>query len=196
MGQLEIYLCRHGETEWTLSGQHTGLTDIPLTTKGEEQARLLGERLKGVNFVKVLSSPLQRATKTCEMAGFGDQMEIDPNLVEWNYGDYEGITTKEIREKIPDWTIFSHGVPHGETIEQVSKRADRVIKRVLPEQGKVLIFSSGHISRVLGTRWIELPGIEARCFLLSVASISILGFEREKRAISSWNNQPTKDKIG
>ena len=155
-----VYLARHGETAWSLSGQHTGMTDLPLTARGERNARNLGGRLKGLAFAKVFTSPLQRAVRTCELSGFGAAAEIDPDLAEWNYGEYEGRTSKEIREKRPDWNLFRDGCPGGETPAQIGARADRVVARLRAVQGNVLVFSSGHFLRVLAARWV---GFELRC---------------------------------
>src|SRR5437899_1443904 len=152
------YLVRHGETAWSLSGQHTGLTDLPLTGCGEDHARQLGERLKALTFTKVWTSPLQRASRTCELAGFKEAAEVDRDLVEWNYGEYEGLRTAEIREARPDWQIFRDGCPGGESLEQIGARADRVVSRIrtTPAPGDVLVFSSGHFLRVLAARWLGL----------------------------------------
>ncbi len=160
-----IYLARHGETAWTLSGQHTGLTDLPLTEHGEQNAIHLGERLKGLAFAKVFTSPLQRARRTCELAGFDAVAEIDPDLVEWNYGDYEGLTSAQVHAKNPDWKLFRDGCPGGETVAQIGARADRVVARVRAIQGNVLLFSSGHILRVLASRWLGLPAVRRAIFL-------------------------------
>jgi probable phosphoglycerate mutase len=185
-----VYLARHGETEWSLSGQHTGLTDLPLTERGERNARRLGERLKGLSFAKVFTSPLQRARRTCELAGFGDRAEIDPDLVEWNYGEYEGKRTQEIHAKRPDWQLFRDGCPGGESPQQIGARADRVIKRIRAIRGNVLIFSSGHILRVLTARWLGLEPVGGQYFLLSTASLSALGYEHKlsEPVIQLWND--------
>src|SRR5215475_14484582 len=151
-----VYLVRHGETAWTISGQHTGLTDLPLTERGERTARRLGERLKGLKFAKVWTSPLQRAARTCELAGFGAVAEVDRDLVEWDYGEYEGRRTVEIRAERPGWELFRDGAPGGESPKQVSERADRIVRRVRAISGDVLIFTSGHFMRVLATRWLGL----------------------------------------
>lgn len=172
-----VYLARHGETAWSLSGQHTGVTDLPLTERGEENARLLGQRLRGMQFAAVYSSPLQRALRTCELAGFGPLAQLDPELTEWNYGDYEGLTTADILVRNPDWSLFRDGCPGGESPEQIGARADRVLARVKAHQANVLLFSSGHILRVIGSRWLGLPAGGARYFLLSTASLSELGYE-------------------
>lgn len=184
-----VYLARHGETAWSLSGQHTGLTDLPLTANGERDARCLGVRLQTQKFAKVFTSPLQRAAVTCELAGFGEVAEADPDLVEWNYGDYEGLTTAEILARRPDWQLFRDGCPGGESPAQVDARADRVVQRARAVEGDVLIFSSGHILRVLASRWL---GTEAggRFFVLSTASLSALGYERisSQPVIRLWND--------
>ena len=185
-----VYLVRHGETAWTLSGQHTGLTDLPLTKSGERNARRLGERLHGVTFAKVLTSPLQRATRTCELAGFGSVAETDRDLLEWNYGDYEGRTTKDIQRERPDWQLFRDGCRDGESPDQVGARADRVVKRVRAVNCDVLLFSSGHFLRVLAARWLGLEAAAGRYFLLSTASISLLGYEHNlsEPVIRLWND--------
>jgi len=190
MSQQIIYLARHGETAWTLSGQHTGTTDLPLTKRGEQNARRLGERLKGLTFAKVFSSPLQRARKTCELAGFGSDAEIDPDLVEWNYGDYEGLTSAQIHAKNPHWKLFRDGCPGGESVEQIGARADRLVARVRSIQGNVLLFSSGHISRVLAARWLGLDASGGQYFLLSTAALSQLSYEHDlsEPVIRLWND--------
>jgi broad specificity phosphatase PhoE len=185
-----VYVARHGETAWTLSGQHTGLTDLPLTENGEHTARRLGERLKRMQFAKVWTSPLQRAARTCELAGFGTAAEIDRDLVEWNYGQYEGRRTAEIRAERPDWQLFRDGCPGGESPKQVSERADRVVQRVRAVPGDVLLFSSGHFIRVLATRWLGLePTVNCRFFMLSTTSLSALGYEHDlsRPVIRLWN---------
>jgi len=185
-----VYLARHGETAWSLSGQHTGVTDLPLIEKGEQDARRLGERLRGLTFAKIVTSPLQRAVRTCALAGFGAQAEIDPDLVEWNYGKYEGRTSAEIRAERPDWDLFRDGCPGGESPDQVGSRADRVLRGVRAVEGNVLLFSSGHILRVLASRWLRLEPGSARYFLLSTASLSELGYEhhRSRPVIRLWND--------
>jgi broad specificity phosphatase PhoE len=168
-----IYLARHGETAWTLTGQHTGLTDLPLTPQGERNAQGLGGRLTGLVFAKVFTSPLQRARRTCELAGFEADAAIDSDLVEWNYGAYEGLRTAEIRAERPDWQLFRDGCPGGESPAQVIGRADNVLSRVRTITGDVLLFSSGHFIRVLAARWIGLePTVNSMSFLLSTASLS------------------------
>src|SRR5262245_1625945 len=185
-----VYLARHGETAWSLTGQHTGLTDLPLTERGERNARQLGERLRGLTFAKVYTSPLQRAHRTCELAGFGAVAEVDRDLVEWDYGQYEGRRTAEIRAERPDWELFRDGCPGGESPAQTSARADRVVHRVHAVQGDVLLFSSGHFIRVLATRWIGLEvTASARRFMLSTASLSAVGYENDlsRPVIRLWN---------
>src|SRR5215510_7103580 len=185
-----VYLARHGETAWTLSGQYTGLTDLPLTERGERNARRLEERLRGLNFAKVFTSPLQRASRTCELAGFGAVAEIDQNLVEWNYGDYEGCHSADIHKQHPDWELFRDGCPGGESPAQAASRADRVVSRLRAVPGDVLLFSSGHFIRVLVTRWIDLEvTANARRFMLSTASLSAVGYENElaRPVIRLWN---------
>ena len=158
----ELWLIRHGETAWSLSGAHTGSTDLPLTPEGEAKARALGPKLAGHPFALVLTSPLQRARRTCELAGLGAQAQIEPNLKEWNYGEYEGLSTGDIRRQRPDWALFRDGVPGGETIEQVAQRAEAVIHRALEANGDVALFAHGHILRILATRWLGIgPGTRA-----------------------------------
>jgi broad specificity phosphatase PhoE len=185
-----IYLARHGETEWSLSGQHTGLTDLPLTGRGRQKARQLGQRLQALEVAKVFSSPLQRASQTCELAGFGGAAEIDPDLVEWDYGEYEGLRSVEIRARRPEWQLFRDGCPGGESPQQVSARADRVVTRLRGAQGNVLLFSSGHFLRVLAARWIGVElDISWTSFLLSTASLSEIGYDedRSKPVVRLWN---------
>ena len=185
-----IYLARHGETAWSLSGQHTGLTDLPLTGRGERNARRLEERLRGLTFAKVFTSPLVRAARTCELAGFRGVAEVDRDLLEWNYGDCEGRLTSEIHAQRPDWQLFRDGCPGGETAEQVGVRADRVVSRVRAIQGNVLLFSSGHFLRVLAARWLGLEPGGGRYFLLSTASLSALGYEHNlsQAVICLWDD--------
>jgi len=174
-----VYLVRHGETDWTLSGQHTGRTDIPLTERGERDARELGARLKGMSFTKVLTSPLQRARRTGELAGFGECAQADPDLMEWNYGDYEGRRTSDIRAERPGWRLFEDGCPGGETLAELSTRADRVIARIRALESDVLVFTHGHLLRILIARWIALPALEARRLYLEAASLSVLGYDHD-----------------
>jgi probable phosphoglycerate mutase len=185
-----VYLARHGETAWTLSGQHTGLTDLPLTERGERNARRLEERLRGVSFATVFTSPLQRATRTCELAGFGAVAEIDRDLLEWNYGEYEGRRTADIHKERPDWQLFRDGCPGGESPSEVGARADRAVKRARSVEGDVLIFSSGHFLRVFAARWLGLDAAFGRCFLLSTASLSALGYEHNlsQPVIRLWDD--------
>jgi broad specificity phosphatase PhoE len=185
-----VYLARHGETEWTLSHRHTGLTDIPLTQRGERNARRLGERLKDHTFARVFTSPLQRAKRTCELAGFAAVAEVAPELVEWNYGDYEGKTTTDIRKGRPAWGLFRDGCPGGESVAQVGARADGVIARLRALDRDVLLFSSGHFLRVLAARWLGLEAGAGRLFYLSTATLSILGYEHthSEPALLLWND--------
>jgi len=186
-----VYLARHGETAWSLTGQHTGLTDLPLTAHGERNASRLGERLKGLSFARVFTSPLKRAERTCELSGYLPRAEVDPDLVEWNYGEYEGLTSAEILAKRPDWELFRDGCPGGETTSQVVARADRVVVRLREADGNVLVFSSGHFIRVLAARWLGLDaGMPGRHFMLSTASLSALGYEHSlaRPVIRLWND--------
>jgi broad specificity phosphatase PhoE len=185
-----VYLARHGETAWTVSKQHTGRTDLPLTERGERNARALGERLKGLTFAHVFTSPLQRARRTCELAGFGAAADVDPDLVEWNYGDYEGRTTADIRKERPDWQLFRDGCPGGESVAQVGTRADRVVARLRPLEGDTLLFSSGHFLRVMAARWLMLEPGAGRYFYLGTATLSVLGYEHGKAdsVIRLWND--------
>ena len=168
----ELWLLRHGETEWSLSGAHTGRTDLPLTAAGRENAAALGRFLAGKRFGLVLSSPLERARETCRLAGYGETVEIDPNLREWDYGDYEGRTTSEIQKDRPGWSLWISGVPHGETVEQVGARAESVIARALAAEGDVALFAHGHVLRILAARWLGLPPDAGRLFALGTASVS------------------------
>jgi probable phosphoglycerate mutase len=189
-GRQTIYLARHGETAWSLSGQHTGRTDLPLTGRGECNARKLGERLQGLEFAQVLASTLQRASRTCELAGFGQRAEIDPDLVEWDYGQYEGLTSADIKAKRPDWDLFRDGFPGGESFDEIGARADRVIQRARAVDGNVLLFSSAHFLRILAARWLNQPVGSARFFLLSTASLSTLTYEHNvsEPVIGLWND--------
>jgi broad specificity phosphatase PhoE len=186
----DVYLARHGETAWTISRRHTGLTDLPLTERGVRNARSLGERLKGMTFSQVFTSPLQRAHHTCELAGFGNAAVVDPDLVEWNYGDYEGLTTAEIVQKRPGWHIFSDGCPGGESVAEASARADRLVRKLRAFDGEVLLFSSSHILRVLTARWLGLETIAGRYFYLGTATLSALGYDHtnEEPVIRLWND--------
>jgi broad specificity phosphatase PhoE len=179
---LDVYLVRHGETEWSLSGQHTGLTDLPLTENGEEQARQLRPRLTATIFAKVLSSPLQRAMRTCQLSGYGSAVDTDPDLIEWNYGDYEGKTRPQILAQRPDWVIFRDGCPNGESPTDVGIRADRVLSRIREVDGNVLVFSSGHFLRVLMARWLSLEPSGGRYFKLGTATLSVIGYDHNNRA--------------
>jgi broad specificity phosphatase PhoE len=186
----QIFLVRHGETAWSKSGQHTGRTDLPLNEQGEQEARTLVERLGATKFSRVFTSPRQRARRTCELAGLGAAAEIEPDLAEWDYGDYEGLRTAEILKLQPDWNLFRDGCPHGEMPAEISDRADGLIARLRALEGNVALFSHGHFGRVLAARWIGLPVNEAQRFLLSTASISILGYEHKSVAepvICLWN---------
>src|SRR6058998_3928525 len=165
-----LYTARHGETAWSATGQHTGLTDLPLTERGERNAKRVRERLAGLRFAKVLTSPLQRAFRTCELAGFGAVAEVDPDLVEWNYGDYEGLRTADIRAKRPDWELFHDGCPNGESPADVAERADRLLTRVRTIEGNVLIFSSGHFLRVFAARWLGLEPLIGKYLMLDTAT--------------------------
>ena len=184
-----VTLVRHGETEWSASGKHTGRTDIPLTEVGERKARALRERFKGVTFDRVFTSPLQRAARTCELAGFGDRAKLDPDLLEWNYGDYEGRKSSEILAERPGWLLFRDGCPNGEQPADVGARADRVVARLRALDDRAIVFSSGHILRVLAARWLGLAPLEGRLFMLATASVSILGYEHHKDApaVQLWN---------
>jgi broad specificity phosphatase PhoE len=184
------YLARHGETAWSLTGQHTGRTDLPLTERGQRNARRLGERLKGLTFAAVFTTPLQRAAHTCELAGFGAQAEVDRDLREWDYGQYEGRRTAEIHQERPDWQLFRDGCPGGEAPADVAARADQVIHRIRAIDGDVLLFSSGHVLRVLAVRWLGLEPLAGKYFFLSTASLSILGYERNRAlpVIRLWDD--------
>ena len=186
----QVFLGRHGETAWSLSGQHTGRTDLPLTAKGERDAARLGERLRGLSFACVLTSPLQRAAQTCALAGFGAVAQTEPDLVEWDYGDYEGRRTADIHQARPDWDLFRDGCPGGESPGAVGARADRVVRRLREAAGDVLLFSSGHILRVLAARWLGLEPAAGRCFLLGTTSVSTLGYEHNlgQPVIRLWND--------
>ncbi|MDQ1565352.1 MAG: hypothetical protein QOF96_232 [Actinomycetota bacterium] len=182
-----IFLLRHGATEWSVSGRHTGRTDIALTEEGRRQAERLQARLARERFALVLVSPLKRARETAELAGFGDAAEVDPDLVEWDYGDYDGRTAAEIRQERPGWTPWHDGFPGGETLEQMAARAARVVARVRDAEGDVALFAHGHILRVVAACWLEQPPVEAARYYLSTASLSVLGWERETTVIDRWN---------
>lgn len=186
----QIYLLRHGETDWSLTGRHTGRTDLPLTENGERRASQLRERLSGINFAHVLTSPLQRARRTCELAGFGSVARVDSDLHEWDYGDYEGRTTAEIHALQPGWNVFQDGCPQGESVADISQRADRVLAALRPLDGAVALFSHGHFLRALAVRWIGLSVQEGQHFALDTASVSILGYEGHdgvSPVLSLWN---------
>jgi broad specificity phosphatase PhoE len=187
-GPAEAVLVRHAETEWSLSGRHTGLTDIPLTDGGRATAKALAGELDGWRFERVLVSPLRRARETCELCGLGDRAEVCDELHEWDYGDYEGLTTAQIRERRPDWSLWRDGCPGGESPQQVGARADRVIATLDATSGPVAVFSHGHILRVLGARWVELEAATGGRLGLSPGAISVLGHERETRILARWND--------
>jgi broad specificity phosphatase PhoE len=191
---MSVYLIRHGQTAWSLSGQHTGSTDIPLTTEGEDEARALGPWLKHVHFDLVLTSPLQRARRTCELIGLGRQADIESDLAEWDYGDYEGERSSDIRQGRPDWNVFRDGCPHGEKPAQVRDRADRLIARLYTMNGNVALISHGEFGLALAARWIGLPVVEAQHFTIGTASLGILGYNPahpQVRVIALWNATPT-----
>jgi probable phosphoglycerate mutase len=190
MAERRVWLVRHGETEWSKSGQHTGRTDIALTPNGERQAKALGRYLAGRKYALVLTSPMGRAQATCRLAGLSEGAEVTEDLHEWNYGIYEGITTKAVREKQPGWTIWESSIPEGETVEQVGERARRLIARVEKVKGNVALFAHGHILRILGACWMGLAPIYGRNLGLHTATISVLGYERETRVIEVWNQAP------
>lgn len=183
----QIYLIRHGETEWSLSGQHTSVTDIPLTAKGRASAKLFEPIAAKVNFALVLTSPLERARMTCELAGLGKQAKVDRDLMEWNYGDYEGVTSKQIHEKSPNWLLFRDGCPGGESPEQVKARVDRLIAKVRAVDGDVALFAHGHILRTLAVRWIDLPVLDGSRFLLDTSTLSVLSYYQNLPAMKQWN---------
>jgi broad specificity phosphatase PhoE len=182
-----LVVARHGETEWSRSGRHTGRTDIPLTEIGRDEARRLGELLAGRSFSRVVCSPLVRATETARLAGFGDRVELDDDLREWDYGVYEGRTTVEIAKDVPGWTVWTHPIVDGESLEDLGRRADRVIARLLPAGGDVLVFAHGHFLRVLAARWIESPPTTASRLELWTGTISELGWEADRRVVELWN---------
>jgi broad specificity phosphatase PhoE len=181
------FLIRHGETEWSLSGQHTGMTDIPLTENGRNAARRLEPLLTRATFSLVLTSPLQRARQTCELAGLGELAEVDANLMEWNYGEYEGLTTKQIQAKAPGWMLFSDGCPGGEDPSQVGDRVDQLIARIRSVEGDVALFAHGHVFRVFAARWLGLPATAGSHFLLDTATVSVLSHYRGVPAVKRWN---------
>jgi probable phosphoglycerate mutase len=186
----EVYLARHGETEWTITRRHTGRSDIPLTERGERNARSLGERLAGMTFDRVFVSPMQRARRTCELAGFAAHAELHDDLQEWDYGEYEGLTTAAIRSARPGWNMFRDGCAGGESVAAIGSRCDRIIARLRAKSGRVLLFGHSHCFRVLAARWLGLPPGDARLFVLGTASFSMLGYEhdRDEPAIRLWND--------
>jgi broad specificity phosphatase PhoE len=186
----ELVLARHGATEWSVSGQHTSRTDLPLTPEGEAQARALGRALAGRRFALVLTSPMQRARRTAELAGFGDRAEVTDDLCEWDYGEYEGRTTDEIQREVPGWTVWTHPMVGGETADEVGARVDRVLVRVRAVHGSggdAIVFGHGHCLRILGARWVELGPLDGRRFALSTATLSILGREHATPVFARWN---------
>lgn len=185
---LEMWLVRHGETEWSVSGAHTGVTEVALTDRGRRQAAMLGRQLEGKHFARVLTSPRQRAQETCRLAGFGDVSQTEDAIQEWNYGSYEGKTTSQIRQTRPEWSIWKDGAPGGESINQVATRAKKVIAQCERYSGPVLLFSHAHFLRVLGACWLGLEPVAGNLLALDVASLSILGHERETRVIRLWND--------
>lgn len=187
MTTQKVYLVRHGETEWSLSGQHTGITDIPLTDNGRKVAKLLQPVLAKETLALVLTSPLTRARTTCELAGLGARAEIDRDLMEWNYGEYEGLTPKQIHAQAPGWMLFRDGCPGGETPDQVGARIDRVIARVRSVKGHVALFAHGHVFRVFAARWLGLPAAAGCHFLLDTATLNILSYYRGIPAVKRWN---------
>lgn len=186
---FRFYLVRHGETAWSAAHRHTGLTDVALNANGEKQACGLGGQLNSIEFARVFTSPLQRASKTCELAGFGASAEPDPDLLEWDYGDYEGQTSAALRQRYPGWNVFTHDCPNGETLNDVKRRADRFIRKVRSISGNVIAFSSGHIIRVITARWLSMEPEVGRFFLASTAAVNILGYEHDKNepVICLWN---------
>jgi len=187
-----VYLARHGETAWTISRQHTGVTDLPLTAQGEAEAVRLGQRLQGLRAAAVLTSPLRRAVRTCELSGFASLAKVEPDLMEWNYGTYEGRTSADIHAERPDWQLFRDGCPGGESPDQIGARADRVARRVRAIEGDVLLFSSGHFLRVFAARWLGLEPGAGRYFLLGTASLSAVGYEHDRSdpVIRLWDEMP------
>jgi len=183
----DVVLVRHGETEWTLTGQHTGRTDIPLTERGRDEARLLEPLLSTADFALVLSSPLRRARETCELAGLGPRLEIEPDLMEWDYGEYEGLTSKQIKRAVPHWMVFTDGCPGGETPQQVGARVDRLIHRIRPVAGRVALFAHGHLLRVFAARWIGFPPSAGQHFLLNTSTVGVLGYYQGVPAVKRWN---------
>lgn len=182
-----VVVCRHGATEWSQNGRHTSYTDLMLTPKGEAEARKLRPALIWWDFSQVFTSPLQRAHRTCELAGLLPRAEVTQDLIEWQYGDYEGLTTPEIRAKVPGWTVFSHTCPGGETATDVAARCDRLIARIRSQEGHAAVFAHGHVLRVFTARWLGLPPEEGRHFILGTGTLNILGYEHESPAIRVWN---------
>jgi probable phosphoglycerate mutase len=191
-GPERIVLVRHGETEWSASGQHTSRTDLPLIEAGREQARALARPLRGRTFAGVLSSPLKRALETCRLTGFGDVVELREELHEWDYGAYEGLTTPQIKDGRPDWDLWRDGCPDGESPDQVCARADRLLASLAKVDGEVLMFAHGHILRVLSARWVDMPVAAGRRLLLNAGALCVLGHERETRALERWNETPDR----
>lgn len=187
MSAPQVWLVRHGETAWSAAGRHTGRSDVPLTEAGREAARRLGSLLSGCEFARVLTSPLGRAAQTCELAGYGERADVVDDLREWDYGDYDGVTTAQIREHRPEWTVWRDGCPGGESVEQVGARADRVVATIRSSEGDVLVFAHGHLLRVLAARWIGQPPQAGAWFGLDTAGVSILGWEREQPVLRRWN---------
>jgi probable phosphoglycerate mutase len=188
MPSPELWLVRHGDTAWSLTGQHTGRTDVPLTPGGVLQAAMLGRRLRARRFARVLTSPLARARETCRLAGQGGMAEVDADLAEWDYGALEGRTAADIRREVPGWTIWTGAVPGGETLQQVGARVDRVLARVRAASGDVVLFAHGHVLRILAARWIGLSPADGRVLGLDTASLGVLGHERDQPVIRSWND--------
>ena len=193
--EREVWLVRHAETEWSRTKRHTGRTDVPLLPAGREHARLLADRLAGVEFAAVWSSPLERARETCELAGLGARMQLDDRLLEWDYGDYEGTTTAAIRRTRPDWYLWRDGCPDGESPEQVEERVGAAVEELLAVDGRVALFAHGHVLRALAARWLELPVAAGGRLALSTGAVCVLGFEREVRVVWRWNETPT-DAVG
>jgi broad specificity phosphatase PhoE len=185
----DLYVIRHGATEWSTNGRHTGTTDLPLLAEGEDQARATAKLVAGREFALVLTSPLRRARHTCELVGLAEQAKVDDDLREFDYGDYEGLTTAEIRETVPGWTVWTHPCPNGEALAHAAARADRVIARALAADGDVAVFAHGHILRVLTARWCRLDPTEGRRFVLHTATLSQLGWERDEPAVILWNSR-------
>lgn len=190
MPTQQVVLVRHGETEWSKDGRHTGTSDIPLTEHGRDQARRLKPELQHWQFALVLSSPLQRSVDTCRLAGYGDRVQLRPDLVEWDYGNYDGRTSKQIEAERPGWSLWRDGGPGGETAAEVGKRVDRVIAEVRRVQGNALLFAHGHVLRVLAARWLVQPPEDGRLYALDTAALSVLGYEHQDAVISRWNQPP------